>query len=419
MMRPVDLRPTEGESVTTAPGSESDHPLCAYVAIGPALITFRIDVEGARLERGGTIELPSRVQYAWPHARLPVLYVACADRAPGAEGQPFYLCALARDGAGELTPIGEPVVLPARPIHVTTDGPSEHVLTAYSSPAGLTVHALNADGSIGAQIPLPANFDAGSYPHQVRVTPANDRAIIVARGKKGFGGQAYISGGLKVLRYAAGKVENLYTVEPDAARSPGGFNPRHLDFHPTRPFVFVSLEEQNRLCVFGLGGPDIEPQPLFVRDMLEHPRDVQPRQDGGTVHVHPNGRFVYVANRNDGYVGGHKGPSWITPDPVPVFPGGENNIAVFRVDQVTGEPTLIQNVDTRGLHPRTFALDPTGRLLIVGNLAPTLLAQGDGLTPVPANLAIFRVGEDGTLEFVRRHDLKVGAEMVWWMGVVA
>ncbi|HEX3960442.1 MAG TPA: hypothetical protein VHZ03_28025 [Trebonia sp.] len=65
-------------------------------------------------------------------------------------------------------------------------------------------------------------------------------------------------------------------------------------------------------------------------EILARPHLVRPRQDGGTVHVHPSGKYVYVANRNDGYVGGHRGPSWITPDPVPVFPGGETNIAVFR-----------------------------------------------------------------------------------------
>jgi hypothetical protein len=149
---------------------------------------------------------------------------------------------------------------------------------------------------------------------------------------------------------------------------------------------------------------------------VAHPERVEPRQDGGAVHVHPNGRFVYVANRNDGYVGGHDGPSWLTPDPIPVFPGGENNIAVFAIDLDTGEPTLIQTVDSRGLHPRTFALDPSGRLLIVGNLAPMRLADG---TLVPASLALFGVGDDGRLAFVRQVDLELHGEMIWWMGLVA
>jgi hypothetical protein len=36
----------------------------------------------------------------------------------------------------------------------------------------------------------------------------------------------------------------------------------------------------------------------------------------------------------------------------------------------SGEPELIGHVDSRGLHPRTFALDPTGQLLVAANVAP-------------------------------------------------
>jgi 6-phosphogluconolactonase (cycloisomerase 2 family) len=47
--------------------------------------------------------------------------------------------------------------------------------------------------------------------------------------------------------------------------------------------------------------------------------------------------------------------------------GGRNEIAVFRINEATGEPSLIQNIDTRGFTPRTFALEPSGRSLVVGN----------------------------------------------------
>jgi 6-phosphogluconolactonase (cycloisomerase 2 family) len=393
-------------------------PVSAYVAIGPTLVNFEVDAESGLLTRRGEIVMPSRVQYAWPHATLPILYVACADRAPDAEGQPFYLCAMVRDAVGDLGFLGKPVVLPSRPIHVTTDIASRHVLTAYSAAPGLTVHELGPDGSIEAELPRSQPFDYGASPHQVRVTPLTNRAILVARGKKGFGGAGYIEGALKVLRFDRGRVENVQSIVPADAAAMGGFNPRHLDFHPTRPWVFVSLEAQNKLCVFRIDGADLGSDPLFTRDALARPDDVQPRQDGGTVHVHPNGKYVYMANRNDGYVGGHLGPSWLTPEPIPVFPGGENNIAVFEIDEDTGEPALVQTVDSHGLHPRTFALDPSAQILIAGNLAPTRMQEGDSVTDVPANLAVFRVGEDGRLSFRRRYELDLAGEMVWWMGVV-
>jgi 6-phosphogluconolactonase (cycloisomerase 2 family) len=394
--------------------------LCAYAGIGPTLVEFALDADTAQLSRCDVLRLPSRVQYAWPHASLPILYLGCAERTLSGKGERYSLCAVLREGPGALRLLQDPVPLPGRPIHLSTDIPSRHVLVAYAVGApGMSAYQLRSDGTIGEEIPRQADFDFGSHAHQARAIPAQDRAILVARGTKGFGTPSYRPGGLMVTRFDRLRLENLYTVAPDAGRAADGFNPRHLDFHPTRPWIFVSLEGQHQLCVFRLNGADIEPDPLFIRGSLERPRDIRPRQDAGTVHVHPNGRYVYVANRNDGYVGGYAGPSWLAPDPIPVFPGGENNIAVFRIDQDSGEPTLIQNADSRGLHPRTFALDPGGRVLMACNVAPTRLREGDGLTEVPANLALFHVGGEGKLVFARRYDLDAGAEKCWWAGIVA
>ncbi len=417
-MLPENPKVIEHSSQTiTDSKSTPVRPVSAYVAIGARLINFTVDHETEQLTQRDEIALPSRVQYVWPHATLPILYVACADRAPGAGGQPFYLCALLRDKNGNLRLHGNPVALPSRPVHLTTDLVSRYVLTAYSAAPGLTVHVIHADGTIGNEIHRVEPFEYGTYPHQVRITPSKKRVILVDRGKKGFGNSSYVAGGLKVLSIDQGRVKNLYTVNPREFQTTSGFNPRHMDFHPTKPLVYVSLEGQNKLCVFRIQGEEIDPAPLFTHDMLARPAAVRPRQDGGTVHVHPNGRYVYVANRNDGYIGGHKGPSWLTPDPIPVFPGGENNIAVFAIDDESGEPTLIQNADSHGLHPRTFAIDPAGRILIAANVAPTFFRDGDSLNKVPANLALFRVQEDGRLEFLRRYDLDVGSEMIWWMGI--
>jgi hypothetical protein len=38
---------------------------------------------------------------------------------------------------------------------------------------------------------------------------------------------------------------------------------------------------------------------------------------------------------------------------------------------------------------------------------------------VPASLAVFRVGSNGTLTFVQRYDVAVARKPLWWMGIVA
>jgi hypothetical protein len=98
--------------------------------------------------------------------------------------------------------------------------------------------------------------------------------------------------------------------------------------------------------------------------------------------------------------------------------GGENNIAVFAISQDTGEPTLIQNAETPGMHARTFALDPSGRILVAGNLMQLSVRDSKGVSVVPASLAVFRVRGDGKLDFARKYDIDVGSRNLFWMGIV-
>ena len=43
-------------------------------------------------------------------------------------------------------------------------------------------------------------------------------------------------------------------------------------------------------------------------------------------------------------------------------------MAAFSIDQATGEPKLMQNIDGRGVQLRTFGIDPSGRILIAASI---------------------------------------------------
>jgi len=188
-----------------------------------------------------------------------------------------------------------------------------------------------------------------------------------------------------------------------------GFGPRHLDFHPSKPWVYVSLERQNRLDTFALDGGRLSAAPLFSTNTLAEPGNIRGRQVAGTTHVHPNGRFVYVANRASSMVG--EGAQR-------VFAGGENTLAVFEVDPATGEPNPIQHVDTRGIHCRTFHIDPSGRLLVAAHIIGLPVRENGAVRKLPACLSLFRIGADGRLDFVRKYDVEVGGQQMFWMGMV-
>jgi 6-phosphogluconolactonase len=384
-----------------------------YASVGAELIRFSLDVDAAELRPTGSIRISGRVQYAWPHASLPVLYVSSANREPEFIGGRFFVSAVNTEVPGDLREHGAPVAVPARPIHNTTDVTARHLLTAYDEAPGLTVHQLRSDGAIGASVGISKPFDYGVYPHQVRVAPSNQSAILVARGHSGRFGPLATRGALKILSYHDGTVANRFTVDLAGCRDVEAFNPRHLDFHPNLPLVFVTLEPQNRLVVLRFHEAAAPAELLSVTTVLADSSHVWPRQLAGAVHVHPNGRTVYVANRADIPWGG---PGWITPAEWPLSDGGENNIAVFSLDE-TGRPRLLQHVDTRGVTPRTFAVDPSGRILVAANLQPAMVRTGSVIEKLPASLTVFRIRDDGSLGYARTYDVDVGGETLWWMGM--
>src|SRR5437870_4041745 len=196
-----------------------------------------------------------------------------------------------------------------------------------------------------------------------------------------------------------------------SSASGGGrnFGPRHLDFHPTKAWMYVSIENQNCMYTYKMESGRMKPDIAFRAETLAEPTNRRSRQAAGTVHVHPNGRFLYGANRAQD-MADYQGKK--------VFKGGENSIVVYSIDQSTGQPSPIQHIETRAIHPRTFHIDPSGRMLVAQHNLPVDVRDGDAVRTIPAGLSVFRIGDDGKLTFVRKYDVDVGGKTMFWMGMV-
>jgi 6-phosphogluconolactonase (cycloisomerase 2 family) len=232
--------------------------------------------------------------------------------------------------------------------------------------------------------------------------------IVVARGNNATVSRAEDPGSIRVFGFDRGVLSPLQSLAPGNGL---GFGPRHLDFHPTKPWVYVSIERQNQIYLYDLQ-PDgrLSTTPRFVKTSLLDSRNVRPSQGAGTIHIHPNGRFVYQTNRNAGVVD-YQGQR--------VFGGGENNVAVWSINQETGEPTLVEAVDGHGIQLRTFGVHPSGRLLVAASIQSLPVRNGTRVETLGAGLSVYRIDENtGRLTFVRKYDVDTSGDTQFWSGMV-
>jgi 6-phosphogluconolactonase len=383
----------------TAQGQSSDPPVFLYAAVGPELSTYAVSASNGSLSKTSSVTLPFAVQYVWPHPSTRFLYAAWSN---GMQGDRHGVTAYRVDTAtGALVPHGQAIEIRHRPVHLTVDASAMHVLVAYNNPSGLSVHTLKPDGTLGSEVQQPAPLDGGIYAHQIRVHPSNKMVVMVTRGNGPAPNRPEDPGALKIYSYKDGILTNRQSIAPNGGI---GYQPRHVDFHPTQPFMYLNLERQNQLQVYRtVDGESVEPKALFTKDTLDVQAASKPQQMTGAIHMHPNGRFIYISNRASGTT---------SVDGKAVWEGGENTIGVYAIDQKTGEPVRIQNVDSGGLHARTFTLDPVSGLLVAANQNAVTKADG---TRVPASLAVFRIADDGKLGFLRKYDVETGqgGNLMW------
>ena len=379
-----------------------------YANVGPVLTHYDVDLATAELVTRESVTLPAGVQYCWPHRNRRYLYVASSSSAAGNEqvGTEHHVTAFTIDSAtGALEQNGNPMRLPVRPIHMTLDNESQHILVAFNNPSSLRVYRIRNDFTPGEEVRQGA-MDAGIYAHQVRVTPDGRHVVLVTRGNEGTAQRPEDPGALMVFDYSNGTLSNQYKIAPNGGR---GYGPRHLDFHPTKPWMYVSIETQNQIHLHRMQDGKPLPEVVFNKTTLLEPGNIRSRQAASTVHVHPNGRVVYGANRSQDLVdfNGKK-----------VYKGGENSIVAYAINQETGEPTAIQHIETQKIHPRTFHMDPGGRILVAQHNLPVDVRDGDSVRTVQAGLSVFRMNEDGRLALSRTYDIDVGDKTMWWMGMV-
>jgi hypothetical protein len=175
------------------------------------------------------------------------LYVSTSNGGPRAKSDYNHVAAYAIAGDGALSPHGEPRPLSRRAVHMCVDPAGRYALNAHNYPSsGITVHSIARDGRIADGVDQRFALDFGIYPHQVMMFPSGRTALIADRGNNAQGDKPEDPGALRSFGFEGGALRAGQVMAPNGGH---GFGPRHVAFHPSKPWIYVSDERKNRLYV--------------------------------------------------------------------------------------------------------------------------------------------------------------------------
>ena len=376
---------TIGQTRTSTQAGKASGKLVLYSAVGPELTRYDVDVTATTLTKRESMMLPGFITEATIHPSKKYFYIVWGGFPGGGEhGMSRVSHRSCHRRLDAPRPVGVPAVNPG--IHQRRrDGRPRHPHPGggqRAEPHQRAQAAARRDDRRRGRLSRHAGFrdPRASDPHG---SLGPDGGSAVPRRV------CQCDPSVAPRLAQALRVQGRHPVTEKQTVMPGeglNFQARHMDFHPSGKWDYFTLERQNKMLVYERMKDGSLGKQLYATDTLSEPGNVRPGQIAGTVHVHPNGKFVYLANRASGttMVDGKR-----------VFRGGENTIAVFSINQSTGEPTLIQNIDTHGIHARTFTIDPTGKMLVAGNLRPLPVKDGNTYRDLPAEMATYHMAEDG------------------------
>jgi 6-phosphogluconolactonase len=243
------------------------------------------------------------------HPSLPVLYAV-------AETDAGRVHAWRLEDGVPAQEIGSADTGGAEPAHLAVDSTGRFLVTANYTGGSISVHRLNADGSIGERTDLVQHELHGKHERQERAHPhmieaAGDDLLVID-----LGGDA-------IYRYHLSRDGKL--EQEGLVAAPPGSGPRHVLAVGDR--YYVTAELSGELLVYSADWKLAGVLPASTADGHNQPSELA-----------SNGRFLYLANR------------------------GPNTISVFALD---GDlPRYVTEVQT-GDWPRHIAVD--GDTLYVAN----------------------------------------------------
>ncbi len=303
------------------------------------IYAVRLDAKTGALSTPELVAELSNPEFLALHPNGRIVYAL--TQVAGADGKNSgAVAAFAVDAAsGALTPLNVESTGRGSLCHIAVDTTGRMVVVASYGGGYVASFPLLDDGRVGPRGsllmqegpvgPSQPRQDA-PHPHSVTISPDNRLALVADLGLD------------RVFAYSLSPEDGTIAPhEPAFATIEPGAGPRHTKFSPDGKSFYVLDELDNTItaCRYDAAAGVVKP---FQR-VGTLPEDFTDRNTTSEIRVHPNGRFVYAANR------------------------GHNSLAVFARDPDTGALTRIEIVPCGGEQPRNFGLTPDGAWLLCGH----------------------------------------------------
>lgn len=240
-------------------------------------------------------------------------------------------------GTGRINFLNRQSTQGKNPVHLALDPTERFVVVSNHITSSLAVLPVEADGSLGTLTQLvKIEGEPGPHrkeqpfakPHFNPFDPSGKYVVVPDKGlDKTF-----------VFRFEDGQ---LRPGQFRAAMGREASGPRHIAFHPAKPWAYIANELDSTVtaCRFDVSSGELSPFQIITGladTFVGNSRSAE-------IEVDRVGRTLYVSNR------------------------GEDTIGVFRIDPDNGRLTLIQSQPSTGKTPRFFVLSKDGRWLYALN----------------------------------------------------
>lgn len=219
--------------------------------------------------------------------------------------------------------------------HLRVDEKGEHIYGASYGDGKLSMHSFAND--LLGQEPQILSFN-GCGPNKERQESAHIHQTEIYPNGKWIYACDLGSDAIWQLHLAENNGE-LQVVSKIPA--PSGSGPRHLVFHPNKPFAYVFCELDAKVLTYTVD--ENSGNMNLIGNISSLPKDFAGVPAGAAIKIHPSFNALYVSNRN------------------------HNSFSVFTIDNSDGSLSFKSNFSSEGQEPRDFNIDPTGNWLLAAN----------------------------------------------------